>query len=269
MNTPQTGYYSVIQFTPDRSRREAANIGVLLFVPGANYLKTRMSSGNDRIRRFFQDEAPGAKVLNTLKRSIEKRLKIEAPQIQERSTLDHFLRLFANEIVFSDLRPIRVVNADIELAQLFDELVGGRSEREVHPLSLGLQHVRHRLEMPDLVAKLEKDVEVDVPILGRPIHAEYAFQNGRFNLIHLKEFKQKNRAELIKEASVTAVGGHFLYRHPDPQRGARQLMLVGSFIEDAEEHREKVVELFHDQDVLFFADTDAEKLAHLIADSAH
>ena len=32
MKTPTTGYYSVIQFCPDRSRLEAANVGVLLFV---------------------------------------------------------------------------------------------------------------------------------------------------------------------------------------------------------------------------------------------
>lgn len=31
MKAPTTGYYSVIQFTLDRSRFEAANVGVLLF----------------------------------------------------------------------------------------------------------------------------------------------------------------------------------------------------------------------------------------------
>lgn len=124
MKTPTTGCYSVIQFTPDRSRLEAANVGVLLFVPGANYLQTRMSSNNDRIRRFFGDDAPGIKTLNTAKRTVEKRIQVESSQLQERTALEHFLRLFANEIAFSELRSVRVTNPDVELAQLFDELVG-------------------------------------------------------------------------------------------------------------------------------------------------
>jgi hypothetical protein len=231
MSTPQTGYYSVIQFTPDRARMEAANIGVLLFVPGANYLKTRMSGNNDRIRRFFKDEAPGTKALNTLKRTMEKRLQVESPQLQEYAAVERFLRLFANEIVFTNLRTVRVVNPDVELAQLFDELVGDRSEREPLLPSEGLQQVRKRLEMPDLVGKLERDLEIDVPILGAPVHADYAFQNGRFNLIQLREFRQARESNLLKD--------------------------------------EKIGQLFQEQDVLFFTDEDSDKLADLIANTAH
>jgi hypothetical protein len=269
MSTPKTGYYSVIQFIPDRSRMEAANVGVLLFVPGANYLKTRMCGSNDRVRRFFRDDAPGTKALNTLKRTIEKRLQVEAPHLQERPAMEHFLRLFANEIVFTDLRPVRVVNPAVELAQLFDELVGDRSEREVLPPSEGLQLVRKRLEMPDLANRLEHDVEVEVPILGAPMHADYAFQNGRFNLIQLREFRQNRESNLLKEASLTAVGGHYLYRHPDPMRGDRQLLLVASFTEEAQEYEGKLRQLFMDQDVMFFSEAETEKLGDLIATTAH
>lgn len=269
MKIPTTGYYSVIQFTPDRSRLEAANVGVLLFVPGMGYLQTRMSSNNDRIRRFFGEESPGAKTLNTLKRTVEKRIQVEAPQLQEQAALEHFLRLFANEIDFSDLRPVRVTNPDVELAQLFEELVGGRMEREPVLPSEGLERVRRRLEMPDLAPKLERNLEVEVPILGGPMPMDYAFQNGRFNLIQLKEFRQQREANLLKEASVTAVGGHYLFRHADPVRGDRQLMLVASLGEEAAEYREKLAQLFLDQDVLFFTDSEEEKLADLIATTGH
>jgi len=59
-----------------------------------------------------------------VKRTVEKRIQVESSQLQERTALEHFLRLFANEIAFSDLRPVRENNPDVELAQLFDELVG-------------------------------------------------------------------------------------------------------------------------------------------------
>lgn len=269
MKTPTTGYYSVIQFTPDRSRLEAANVGVLLFVPGANYLQTRMSSNNDRIRRFFGDNAPGIKALNTVKRTVEKRIQVESSQLQERTALEHFLRLFANEIAFSDLRPVRVNNPDVELAQLFNELVGGREEREPVLPSEGLERIRRRLEMPDMASKLERNLEVEIPILGGPMSVDYAFQNGRFNLIQLKEFRQQREGNLLKEASVTAVGGHYLYRHADPVRGERQLVLVASLGEEAFEQREKLSNLFQEQDVVFFTDAEDEKLANLIATTGH
>ena len=47
------GYYSIIQYCPDLSRLEAANIGVLLFCPEVRFIRAKTSAGNDRIRRFF------------------------------------------------------------------------------------------------------------------------------------------------------------------------------------------------------------------------
>lgn len=268
MKTPMTGYYSVIQFTPDRSRSESANVGVLLFVPEARYLATRTTNTNDRIRRFFGEDAPGIKVLNTLKRAVENRLRVESPRLQDRATLAHFLRLFANEISFTDLRAVRVVNPDLELAQLFHELVGGRTEREVVPPSEGLERVRRRLEMPDVAQKMERDIEVKIPILGETLPVDYAFQNGRFNLIQLREFRQSREIHLLKDASLAAVSGHYLYRHADPVRGDRQLILVASLGEEAMDHQDQLQQLFNDQHVLFFTDAEEEKLVHLI-ETAH
>jgi hypothetical protein len=132
-----------------------------------------------------------------------------------------------------------------------------------------LQQVRKRLEMPDLAGKLERNLEIDVPILGAPVHADYAFQNGRFNLIQLREFRQNRESSLLKEASLTAVGGHYLYRHPDPLRGECQLLLVASFTEEAQEYQNKLRQLFIDQDVMFFTEAETEKLGDLIATTAH
>ncbi|HWB02533.1 MAG TPA: DUF3037 domain-containing protein [Verrucomicrobiales bacterium] len=52
MKAPTTGYYSLIQYCPDRRRMEAANIGVLLFCPAPHCLIARLPPNNDRFVTF-------------------------------------------------------------------------------------------------------------------------------------------------------------------------------------------------------------------------
>lgn len=111
-------------------------------------------------------------------------------------------------------------------------------------------------------------VVLDTWILNCDRHCP-AIHPTRINLIQLKEFRQQREGNLLKEASVTAVGGHYLYRHADPVRGERQLILVASLGEEASEQREKLSNLFKEQDVVFFTDAEDEKLATLIATTGH
>lgn len=47
------GYYSLIQFCPDLSRHEMANVGVLLFVPDRKFISARTNTNNERVRVFW------------------------------------------------------------------------------------------------------------------------------------------------------------------------------------------------------------------------
>ena len=72
------GYYSLIQYCPDLSRLEAANVGVLLFCPERQFIQARVSHNNDRIRRFFSPEQTDWPQLNALKDSVARRLRSRA-----------------------------------------------------------------------------------------------------------------------------------------------------------------------------------------------
>jgi hypothetical protein len=74
---PRTGYYFLIQYCPDHSRQEAANVGVVLFCPEPFYLKARTARGNGRIRRFFRPVDPDWDRINSVNRSIERRLTVD------------------------------------------------------------------------------------------------------------------------------------------------------------------------------------------------
>ena len=269
MNAPCTGYYSVIQYCPDHSRLEAANVGVLLFVPSLGFLETRFAAGNDRIRRFFGDEANDWDRINATKRMLERRFETEAPALCDQAAVEKFLRLFANEFVFSELRAVRVEHPQAELAQLFEELVGGRVRRDPPVEPLVLDRVRERLDRPDLTLKLRRKVSVRVPVIGDALEADYAFCNGRLNLIQLKEFMQTRPADLFRDACRTAAEGHLLFRNRDDQDGDRQLIVVAAFRDEAQDQCGRVQELLREHDVMFYPGEAVEELVQIISASAH
>jgi len=105
---PTKGYYSLIQYCPDLSRLEAANIGVLLFCPDRSFLMARTAHDNQRIRHFFGSEDHDWAQINSFKKGIEERLEVEHSSISSVDDLEHFIQLRANQIQITAPRPMRV-----------------------------------------------------------------------------------------------------------------------------------------------------------------
>lgn len=122
--TAHLGYFSLIQFCPDASRLEAANVGVVLLCPDLNFLEARISRGNARVRRFFGQDAFHSAGLNSAKRAMVSRLKVEwkgAPTLEQ---FQHFVNTRANELKLTTPRPVKLFDDPAtELQRLFDELV--------------------------------------------------------------------------------------------------------------------------------------------------
>ena len=117
------GYFSLIQYSPDPSRREAANIGVVLFCPEERFLKVRMSQDNARVRQFFQCNAPGDAHLDAMKASFVAQLEASASNLRTVEDLATFAETLANSIVMTPPRWVKVVAPDQTLAESFEELV--------------------------------------------------------------------------------------------------------------------------------------------------
>jgi hypothetical protein len=268
-STPTTGYYSVIQYCPDHSRMEAANVGVLLFVPALGYVRARMSSNNDRIRHFFGDEAGDNQQIKRIKEFLERRIAVEAPALTEYSKVERFVRLFANELVFTDLRPVRVENADTELVQLYNDLVAPRIQKEA-PRPLGLMRsVRARFGAPDIEAKLRRDLTVQVPIMGIDFKVDYGFLNGRMNLVQVKEFTQSKENDLFKEACRTAATGRLISLHPDKDNVHQKLIVIAALNQQMQSHQCRVEEMLKEHGVEYYSQDNIEQLAQHIIANAH
>ncbi len=269
MNPPTTGYYSLIQYCPDRMRLEAANIGVLLFCPERKYLRARMATTNRRIDRFFGAEAGDLKQINAMKKMLEHRLTAEAKVIHDVEGLQRFAELLANEIVITEPRVMLVEEPELDLAQLFEDLVGKFIRTEPGPERVLIEKLRLSIDTPRLKAVLKRDVVVKVPVFGNELRVPFAYQNGRLNLIEAHEFNQQREQDIIRDVLTKAAQGNLIYKHPDSEAGECQLVVVAAFGRAAEAHRQQVETVLRDHNVAFFPESALGDLEKQIAETAH
>ncbi len=258
MNTSQ-GYYSLIQYCPDLSRLEAANIGVVLFCPARRFLRAKTSTNNDRIRRFFGSENNDWPTIQTVRQSLERRLEVDAGGIQ---TLDDFQRLIdtrGNAVQLSAPRPMKVGDPERDLSDLFEKLVGQRHRLDrarVTPIKKVLDETVHREQLDRF---LRRAIRVPVPNTDMDIEVPYGFQNGSFNLIQTVAFAATKREHLEEQASKHSIRGELLRREPNATFGMLDLIVVASFTPEAESHRRMVSEILAVNHVpLFTPDTMSE-----------
>jgi len=207
-----TGYYSLIQYCPNASRAECANVGVLLFCPDLNFLDAHLTSGNDRVRRFFgKDLQLDLARLNTQKKAIKDRLLIEKDHFRSLGDLENYIRTRANRIRITEPRSIRVVEPAKQLTELFEELVDGRrGHYAVQPVR-EFQELHQIFEQPRLQGKIERNLKLTLPDLHRDIEFPYAYVNGTQNLV--KPQKLQAGSHGIDKAMVLAYEGELIQFH--------------------------------------------------------
>jgi len=234
------GYYSIIQYCPDLTRLEAANIGVLLFCPDRRVLAARIAKDNDRIRRFFGSAGHDWKKLTLLKAAFEDRVAAEGGNIRTVDELQRFIDLRANQFRLTPPRSMRVEEPERDLRRLFEELADSASPRREG------RRFRHEIaakfRQAHLERKLRCNIPVHVPILGRQQQFEYGFQNGRFNLIQPASFRSEP-SNSLNTACRYAIQGESLYGHEDEHLGQMQLFVVGAFRSKKDEVRRDVARI--------------------------
>ena len=255
---PQKGYYSIIQYCPDLSRFEAANIGVLLFCPDSGFLKSITSGNNRRIIKFFGPEGHDWKRINTFKKALQDRLEHEHPSIQTVESLQQFVATRANLIQITSPLPMKVFDPEKDLTELYERIVGKAAKRETRrdfKKLMGEKFVEAGLQR-----KIVSDFRVEVPVLGKEVDIPFGFQNGRFNLITPVPFRAAKPEQSFRTACKYAIEGQSLYSHPDQKLGELQLVVVGQFRPKDDESRVLVRRVFADSHVKLFLSEDLPTL---------
>lgn len=260
------GYYAIIQYCPDLSRLETANVGVLLFCPETGFLKARTTRGNARIRRFFGDAGRDWARINSFKLGIEQRIEGERGQIKTIEDLARFIDQRANSIQITPPRPIKVQDPQHDLDHLFLELVG------LGPRAARLATLRRfllrKFTQAGLLDKIQRDIQIDTPFFERRAVFPFGYQDDRFNLIRPASFDGLGSGGATTAACRYAVEGESLYQDPDSNWGKLQLIVVGAFGSSERTCRPIVERILAGRHVILYTPRDVERLVDQIRRTA-
>jgi hypothetical protein len=253
------GYYSLVQYCPDLSRLEVANIGVLLFCPEQAFLQARLTQNNERISHFFGREGHDWKQISSFKKGFEARVENEKTQVSSLDDLRVFIDRRANLIHLTPPRPMKVSDSATDLDRLFDELIGEKKQQK--RTGNFIRYVGEKFIAAGLDNKIRRDLTVRVDVFDRDVDIPFGFQNGRFNLLTPITFEAKDPRSSEDRACRYAVEGKSLYENPDPELGELQLTVIGRFPAKDVETEKRVSRVFKDVGVRLFRD---EHLPNLI-----
>jgi hypothetical protein len=254
------GYYSLIQFSPDPSRLEAVNIGIVVYSSSERKLSFRITRSNQRVRKFFGNQ--DWRFLNRAKSAIANRLRSEYFSSVE--DFEAFISRRANDIQLTHPRQMRISEIQQDVQNLFERLVGNDLADHKCRITSILKKKLMDAEVANLVSKT---VSVEIPDFKRAIRVPYAYQNGRFNLISPVQFDPET--DILAKTGKSAIEGKLLYEHPDPVYGDMRLVVVSNFEEGIEKStREFVNKIFRENRVTVYSLENLDPLVEDIRRSA-
>jgi hypothetical protein len=124
LTTSERAFYSVVQYVPDSGRAEAANVGIVLFVPSTRRVEVRTSPTLARVRKFF---GPDQQKLRTIEQGLEAlkhRLALSQDEFSDESDFASFVAARADSVRLTAPRLVMVTDPLADLNSLYDELVG-------------------------------------------------------------------------------------------------------------------------------------------------
>ncbi len=270
--TPVRGHYSLIQFCPDTTRLEAANIGIALFCSNQEFLQTRIIENNGRIIQMFGRGERDLGRLRAVKKGLCATLEGGREDLQSLEQLQRFASLQVNHLRMTPFMPCRVmVSPEAELETLYNELVATPGVTDADD-DASFQSLSERLDalfdQPLVSPYIRRDVNVEVPIFQTRESIPYAYQNGRLNLIKPIEFPVQSAA-VIDKAARNAIEGKSIYDNPDSEYGDMQLVIVGSFPKTKQADIETTQRIFDVNHVQLYTTEQLDSLEREIITHGH
>lgn len=176
------GFFSLIQYCPDASRAEAANVGLVIFQaePAATVVRV-VDDVVPAMKRLGRKE--DAETMRAVVQSMRNRIEREG--FRSLDELEKFVRTRANQIHLTMPRPMRIERIDQDFDEMFAELVSApglaAAEGAMKPPSLLTQTfaaLSQRLPNRVLIRP-----ELHVYGLGILIRPDYAYKNGCWNVV--------------------------------------------------------------------------------------
>ena len=203
--TKEIGFYSLIQYCPNETVGEVANIGVLLFVPESGYVDARVTSTNQRVAHIFGGGVRKYDTLQRYKEGLSEWVKVEYRKFAELELAKKFLASNANRIVFTPIRGIVCSSGgekmlDSLFAEFFPNEIIMQSEKTQRIPSFAKKRFFKTLQEKygkDIGSRLALLPEFEIDGLEHRVQPAFAFQNDHFNIVFPQPFDTKRYSEQI------------------------------------------------------------------------
>jgi len=265
------GFYSVVQYCPDRFRAEAVNVGLVLLCVDPHAVRVRMTGNHERVRRLFSIARPELKNLKLSTHGLASRIQKSVDELRTCDDLTAFAASRANDLRLTEPRLAKIENLDEDFERLFSDLVDERSTAALAEESLAevlppvLADVFYRLQQDQ---RIWKPGTITVPVFKRKLEIPYAYRNGVVNLVKPQVFAATKRAET--QAATLAINGDLIRRHSTG--GEKQQLIVVSTKETPEQAKEvsdHVEPLFNEYGVRLIRPQSIDEFAAEVERSAH
>lgn len=265
---PTRGLYSVVQYVPDDGRAEAANLGVVLYVPSPRSLEVRVSPTLERVRQFFR---PGRSELRRIEIALEAfthRMEIARDEFAGEEDLAQFAAARADTVRLSPPRLVMVEHSASEIDALYTELVGDREERSAaamraQRLPPRVAEVFGRLEAQ---RKVWRPGTINLPTTGRRFEVPIAFENGRVNYVRPESLAPGGR--LDDRMTKLGFGGRLIYLHPINDKQGQLVVLSTDPVADLDTEA-RFARTLSEFNVRFVPHEQADEFAEEVERTAH
>jgi hypothetical protein len=248
---------------------ETANLGVVIFCPGWDFLGVRVTDSFGRVRSFFHPRDFNEECLRAALQSMRQRIESLKGELRTEADLRQFVDTRANDIILTPPRPMSVGSPQEELDALYEELLGRRrAGRRARPPAIPeLDAIFRR---PTLQGRVTFDLPVTIPVLGQTLAAPYAFRNGVLNLVR-PEVLAGTPGAMMNRAERLAIEGDLLQKYPGEDGKDRKVIVV---LKDAGEPamaplRDKVPALLHVYGIRLVTTAELGAFAREVEATAH
>lgn len=160
------GYFSILQFSPDPAHNEAINIGILLSVPELGYLNLKITDSFSRVSKISPQKADD-EFIKTAVKTFREMLLRQKEKLFATDELERFIKTRAHEIRLTPLRTLKVNDPEVELAELFAQLVPVLEVHTTNKSKVVFPEFDKRLRSQEFASKIELDQSVTMPITGK------------------------------------------------------------------------------------------------------
>ena len=261
-------FYSVVQYVPHAGRSEAANVGVVIFVPETGRLEVRTTKSLDRVKQFFKPKKDERRRIELAIEAFRTRIETSQGEFGSAEEFNRFVAARADSVRMTTPRNVILNEGESKLNELYDELVGDgfadrRQARKAPKFPEAVSIIFDRLRAS---GRIWQPGQIVVPEIGHKLKIPFAYQNGRVNLILPRSLATEENAD----SNLQKLGfeGRLIHRHKVNDLDSK--LVVVSSCEPAESTLERrYQEVLPDFDVRFVPFSESENFAREVEREAH